>query len=215
MKRNIHDALVASWRWGTWYRMWSVSLQTILLFSTVVVAAQAQDIPPGKDPKAVPLGRKVADPEPIGPYEYFRFNLAWLATIALLWPLNIPLAALAYKIRQGHAPISMEPQEFWLRCTFATLFLELVTIGTVGLDYFLAEDADLPAGVVHIVVFVGYGAVAWWLFFIMFALEDPFQGLSMFCIYLYLPMMVLFLVNKMFGLWNPLLNLALGWLKTT
>src|SRR5207253_5640908 len=34
--------------------------------------------------------------------------LAILATIALAWPVNIPLAALAYKVRLGNAPRSEE-----------------------------------------------------------------------------------------------------------
>jgi hypothetical protein len=151
----------------------------------------------------------------LSPFEIFRYNLAWLATIALLWPLNIPLSALAYKIRQGHTPIDMESDEFWLRCTFGSLFLGLVTAAFGGLDYFLAEEADLPAGPVHILIFVCYAAAGWWLFFIMFGLEDPFQGLSMVLIYLYLPIMVLYLINKILGWWDPLLNLALGWLKAT
>src|ERR1700722_15038706 len=124
-------------------------------------------------------------------FEFCRSNLAWMTTVAVLWPLNIPMAALAYKIRQGHRPIAMESNEFWWRCVFASLILGFMTVGFIWLDYWMT-DADFPAGPVHMVVLLGYIASACWLYFVFFALEDFFQALSMVLIYLYLPVIVLY-----------------------
>lgn len=146
----------------------------------------------------------------MGLYDFFRSNLAWMATVACLWPLNIPLAALAYKVRQGNTPIDMEDTEYWTRCTFGSLFLALLTVGFVGLDYYLT-DAGLPAGAIHLVISFAYVAAGWWLYFVMFALDDPFEGLSLFLLYMYLPITVLYLINKIFE--NPLFKYVLTWLK--
>ena len=145
-------------------------------------------------------------------FDVFRRTFAWMATVAVLWPVNIPLAGLAYKVRQGHKPIDMEA--FWWRSTFATLILAAMTCGFVWLDYFLAGDTDLPSGPVHVVVICGYIGAASWLYFVFFALEDFFQGLGMVAIYFCIPMAVLFLLNLLTGWWNKLLlNYALTWLK--
>ena len=34
-------------------------------------------------------------------YEFLRGTLAWTVSVAALWPLNIPLAVLAYRIHRG------------------------------------------------------------------------------------------------------------------
>src|SRR5271168_2332138 len=95
-------------------------------------------------------------------FDFFRITLAWMATVAVFWPVNIPMAALAYKIRQGYKPVDMEPDEFWWRCTFATLIMAAMTLGFIWLNWILT-GADLPSGPVHMVVFFGYLAAAAWL----------------------------------------------------
>jgi hypothetical protein len=54
----------------------------------------------------------------------------------------------------------------------------------------------------------------------MFSFEDYFQGVSLTIIYLFLPLIALFLLNGMLGLlnpalrfWDPLVNLAKYFLK--
>ena len=48
-------------------------------------------------------------------FQFLRGTLAWMASITLLWPINVPLLALAFKIRQGAKEIDMERDEFWKR----------------------------------------------------------------------------------------------------
>ena len=50
--------------------------------------------------------------------------------------------------------------------------------------------------------------------FVMFAHSEIWDGLGLFAIYIYLPVFVLFVINKIVGIWNPLLNIAYGWIKT-
>jgi hypothetical protein len=156
-----------------------------------------------------------------------------MATVAVLWPLNIPLAALAFKIRQGRMPVEMEPDEWshGSRCTFAPLILAAITVAFFFVDNQLTQ-ADFPAGPVHMVVFFGYLATASWLFYVFFALEDFFQALGMVVIYFYVPMTVLYLFDfvtgrfrtghffingqRTAGWWSPLVDYALKeWLKQT
>lgn len=146
-------------------------------------------------------------------YLFVRGALAWTVTIAALWPVNIPLAFLAYKIRQGPKPIDMPRAALWWRCTFATLLVAVMTAGFVIVDYLLASLAGFPPGPIHLIILMAYIPAAAGIFFVFFALEDFFQGLSMFMIYVYLPVLVLYVINAMIGVWNPLLNYAGGWLK--
>jgi hypothetical protein len=148
-------------------------------------------------------------------FEFLRYVVAWTATIAVLWPLNVPLAGLAFKIRNGARPIDMESFELWTRSTFASLGLAVLAIVMVGLDWYLAFEMDFPPGPVHAMVFMAFLPAAAWYFFVMFALEDLGQGLSVVMLYLYLPVFVLLPLHGMFGLWGFLLNPTLAWLKTT
>lgn len=146
-------------------------------------------------------------------YLFVRGALAWTVTVAALWPVNIPLAYLAYKIRQGQKPGDLARNALWWRSVFATLLVAFVTVVFLLLDYLLAEVAGFPAGPIHLVVLTAYIPAAAGIFFVFFALEDFFQGLSMFVIYVYLPVLVLYLLNAMMGLWNGPLSYVEGWLK--
>ena len=147
-------------------------------------------------------------------YNFLRESLAWTVTVAILWPANVPLAALAYKVRQGPRPIDMETLEFWLRSSMAAFALAVLTLVMVVIDVVLAHGADFPAGPVHLMVFMAYIPAAVWLLFVFFALEDLLQGLSVFMLYLYLPVIVLYVLNAIFGLWHWPLSTALSWLKS-
>lgn len=146
-------------------------------------------------------------------YLFVRGTLAWTVTIAAMWPFNMPLAVLAYKIRQGPNPIGMPKKELWLRSAACSFVVTLLTLVMVVVDYILAERLGFPAGVIHMVVFMAYVAAAAGIFFVFFALEDFFQGLGLFVTYVYLPVLVLFLLNAVIGFWNPLLNYVGSWLK--
>jgi hypothetical protein len=143
--------------------------------------------------------------------------LAWTIAIAVLWPLTWPLGLYAYKLWHGPRPIEDEMQEELSRRAFwGSLFVMLTAWGFLVLDYMLATWAELPAGLVHLVVFLGLVSALAWLLMLYFALEDFFQALSLLIVYVYLPVFVLWLPNWVFfarfGTDNPLLNWFYGWL---
>ena len=146
-------------------------------------------------------------------YYFLRGTLAWTATVAILWPINIPMAALAYKIRLGPNKNPLKPNEFWGRSALVSLVVALITLVAIVLDNFLTDGTDFPAGPIHLVVFMAYVPAAMWAIFWFFALEDLMQALSVFVIYIYLPVLVLYVLNAIIGFWQPLVDLAGGMLK--
>lgn len=146
-------------------------------------------------------------------YEFVRDSLVWMATIALLWPLNAPMMGLAIKVLFGQREIDMEDFEFWTRSTLAALVVAIATAAMLVVDYVLAVTAELPPGLVHMVVLFAYLGGAVYLIYLFFNLEDFFQALGAFLIYVFLPITVLYVVNWMFGWWRPVLGFTGGWLK--
>ena len=146
-------------------------------------------------------------------YYFLRGTLAWTATVALIWPFNIPLAALAYKIRLGANKVPFKPREYWVRSGIAAGVVAIITLVALAIDYILTDGTDYPAGPIHLVVFMAYVPAAMYALFHYFALEDLMQALSVFVIYIYLPVLVLYVLNAIIGFWQPLVDLAGGWLK--
>jgi hypothetical protein len=129
---------------------------------------------------------------------FVRRLLVVMLTVSLLWPLNVPLAALAYKIRNGPGPIPLEPADFWIRSTFASLGLAVLALVTTALDYVLAERAEIPPGIVHLVMMMLFVPAAVWYVFWMFALDELLEGVSLLVIYLFLPGFVLVVLFALF-----------------
>jgi hypothetical protein len=146
-------------------------------------------------------------------YKFFWGALAWIATIAVLWPINVPLLALAYKIQNGAKPLPIERAELWYRSAFGAGILALVTLGFVLLDYLIIDWADLPPGPIHLAAFVGYIPSAAYVLTIAFAYGELAEGLGIFVIYVGLPVMALFLINAVLGVWEWPLRFAHGYLK--
>jgi len=146
-------------------------------------------------------------------YNFLRGVLVWTATVACLWPVNVPLLALAYRISLGPKPIEMEKDELWTRSAVAALLVAGWTLLIVLVDYLLADWFEFPAGPVHIVALMGYFPVAVWILFVFFAYTDLLEGVTLFTLYIYLPVFVLYVLNAIVGFWNPLLRFAQGYLK--
>ena len=146
-------------------------------------------------------------------YEFFRGALAWIATVAVLWPVNAPLAALAYKVQNGARPLSIERDELWVRSFLAAGLLALVTVGFILLDYFFIGITDIVPGPIHLVIFMAYVAAGAYVMFVSFAFSELADGLSVLTIYLGLPLVVLFIVNAISGIWEAPLEFAYGFLK--
>jgi hypothetical protein len=146
-------------------------------------------------------------------YEFFRGALAWIATVAVLWPVNVPLAALAYKIQNGARPLDIGRDELWFRSVIAAGLLALVTAGFILLDYVFIDITGFLPGPIHLVIFMGYIPAAAYVMTLSFAFSELGQGLGVLVIYLGLPLCVLFVVHAILGVWETPLEFAYGFLK--
>jgi hypothetical protein len=153
-------------------------------------------------------------------FQFFWGTLAWTATVAMLFPLNIPMAALAFRIWRETKDTDVEGSELWIRSALASVGVAVVCAAFLALDFVLADLAEFPAGPIHIIAFVGFFALACWVMAYMFSFEDYFQGVSLTILYLFLPLIALFLLNGLLGLlnpalrfWDPLVNVAKYCLK--
>ncbi len=161
--------------------------------------------------------------EAISLVDIFEFSwaaLAWMATIAVIFPINAPMAALAFRIWRETKESDIEGGELWIRAFLASFILAILVVAFVVIDYVLADLAEFPPGIIHLVVFVSFLALGCWVMLYIFSLGDFFEGLSLVVIYLFLPVIVLWLLNALLGLispslrfWDPLVNLAALWLK--
>src|SRR5437764_7777416 len=120
-------------------------------------------------------------------YPFVRGLLAWIATIACLWPVNVPLLGFAFRASCGPKPPDMQKSELWTRATFAALAFAVITFGFLVVDYVLAESLGFPAGLAHLIVLSGLLPTGMWLCFVMFALDDLGQGMTILLFYLMLP----------------------------
>ena len=150
-------------------------------------------------------------------YNFMRSALAWTATIACLWPINIPLLFAAYRIREGRVPegddTRVDNEDLWPRCALNALLVALLAAAWIFVDLVAADWLALPPGLVHFVVFPLFIASGAFLLAQFFGYEDPFIGLSILMIYLYLPILVLALLNTLIGFWDPVLGIVLAYLK--
>ncbi len=146
-------------------------------------------------------------------YQFAWGTLAWTIAYAVFLPLSIPMARLAYFIWNSKRPIEEEMQEeLWRRAIYGSVVMAVVCLAFLLLDYLLASWAELPAGLVHMILLLVLLGVMTWVVMLFFAFEDFFSGLSLLLIYLYLPIFVLWLPNRLFGIFNWYLNWFYGWL---
>src|SRR5262249_52734062 len=143
-------------------------------------------------------------------FNFCRLVLAVIATVSV-WPVSVPLAALAYRVRLGPARVPFETSAFWARSTFAGLGLCVMSLVLVGLDYVASARFGLPAGPVHLTLLMVYVPAAVWFLFVMFALEDLLQGLGLLVLFIFLPGLPLLFIHQVFDFWLPL-GPALDWL---
>jgi hypothetical protein len=142
-------------------------------------------------------------------FAFFRWVLVITVTTTLFWPLTVPLAALAYKVRLGPAPVPMATSAFWTRSAFAALGMAVLALLLAGLDALLALGG-FPPGVVHFALLLLYVPLAAWFLTVLFALEDPLEGLSVLVIWIFLPGLLLGALSLL-GFELPL-ALAESWL---
>ena len=139
--------------------------------------------------------------------------VAVVVLVCIAWPLNLPLLALAVKVRQGTAKSEYEPGEYWWRCTLGSFGLAVLAAIVAGLLYGLIVEASFTeaAGVLHLTLLMLFLPAATGFLFWVLALEDFFQALSVLGIFLLLPGLPLVLLGWLFG-WGKALAAACPWL---
>jgi hypothetical protein len=137
-------------------------------------------------------------------FTVFSWCLAIVATATVMWPLNVPVMALAYKIRQGYQPVPFTTSAFWLRSTFAAFGLFVLCLALLALDYALVEGAELPPGPVHLMLLLLYLPAGTWFVFWAMACDDMLQGLSVFVIFMLLTGVFTLLLGRVTGYWHGL-----------
>jgi hypothetical protein len=48
-------------------------------------------------------------------FAFVGWFVAVVCAVTVAWPLNVPLMALAYKVRRGSEPLDLEARELWTR----------------------------------------------------------------------------------------------------
>src|SRR5262249_55561782 len=132
---------------------------------------------------------------PLDIYRFVSWCLVTISLVTLIWPVNIPLLALAYRVRQGQQPVDMEAGEFWWRCSFGTLGLAGISLVLLGLNYCLVQMTGLPIGPVQLTLLLGYLPAAIGFLLWILALEDMLQAASVFFLYILLPGSLLLLAG--------------------
>ena len=140
----------------------------------------------------------------MGLFLFVSWCLGVIAVVTLAWPLNIPLVALAYKVRLGYRPIPLERSAFWWRSTFASLGLAGITLVLLGLVYALVAGAELRPDQVELVLLLAYLPAAVWFLFWIYAMEDMLEALGVFLLYVFLPGLPLLLIGWLAGTWSKL-----------
>src|SRR3954454_5310794 len=94
-------------------------------------------------------------------FEFFRQVLILLVIISVYWPLTIPLAALAYKVRLGTLPVPLGFFSFWMRATVASAGMAVLALSLTGFDALLTT-IDIPPGLTHVVIFLAFIPLGSW-----------------------------------------------------
>lgn len=142
-------------------------------------------------------------------FKEIRWLLIIVVSVSLYFPLNVPLAALAYKVQRGTRPLGMEQFPFWVRSALAAVGLTAMSYVTLLVDYYLV-GLDMPADAIHIGLLLLYFPAGLWFFVMMFDLDEFGEGFNIFLLYLGLPAVVLVLMLAI-GFRLPFL-LPEGWI---
>jgi hypothetical protein len=145
-------------------------------------------------------------------FSFAAWMLLTVVVVTAVWPLNVPLLALAIKVRRGQQPIGYETMgELWWRCTFGSLGLAVLALIAAGLSYGLIVELDLAQarGPVHLALLLLLFAGGIPYLFWVLGLEDPLEAAGIYVLYVFLPGLPLFLLGWLLNLGDrvgPLLS---------
>ena len=146
-------------------------------------------------------------------FAFVGWLVALVCAVTLALPLNVPVMALAYKVRRGNEPLDVEGAELWTRSGLASAGLAGMSLVLLVLAYALVRGAELPQGPTLLVLFLAYlpaavGYVTW-----CWGYDEFVDGLGVFLIYVLLPGLPLLLIGWLAGLARSLPEKA-DWLLT-
>jgi hypothetical protein len=137
-------------------------------------------------------------------FAFISWAVAILCVVTLAFPVNVPVMALAYKVRLGTQPLDVDQSELWTRAALAAIGPAGMSLAVLALAYGLIRLAGLPQGPTILVLFLLYlpAAVAYvtWCW----GYDEFVDGLGLFLIYVLLPGLPLLLVGWLAGLWRTL-----------
>jgi hypothetical protein len=141
-------------------------------------------------------------------FAFVGWVVAVLCLVTLAVPVNVPLMALAYKVRRGSEPLDVEGSELWMRCALGAAGPAGMSLLLLVLAYALIQGAGLPQGPTLLVLLMAYvpAAVAYvtWCW----GFDELIDGLGVFLLYVLLPGLPLALIGWLVGLWRALAQAA-------
>lgn len=147
----------------------------------------------------------------MGLFGFFGWACILTCLVALAWPLNVPVMALAYKVRRGTEPVDYEAAEFWTRALLAALGPAVLALLVFVAAYLLVVPVGLPSGPVLLVLFLGYLPAAVGLVWWCFGLDEMLDALGVFVLYILMPVLPLLVLGWAMGLFSRL-GQAAPWL---
>jgi hypothetical protein len=148
-------------------------------------------------------------------FSFAAWMLLTVVVVTIAWPLNVPLLALAIKVRRGQQPMGYEtPGELWWRCAFGSLGLAVLALLAVGLSYGLIVELDLTGvrGPVRLVLLlVLFAAGIPYLFWVL-GLEDMLEAAGIYVLYVFLPGLPLFALGCFLNLGGERMDPLRPWL---
>ncbi|MGF1580695.1 MAG: hypothetical protein ACFCD0_15135 [Gemmataceae bacterium] len=149
----------------------------------------------------------------MGFFEFFRWVLIITISVSYLVPINIPLAALAYRIQIGTQEMEFETDALWWRSTGMSLGLAVISFFVMYVDFFLTETG-IPVGMIHVGLVLLYLPACVWYSFWIFAFDELYEGLSLFVIYLLIPGLLIAVLLSL-GFELPPMTWLEGWIPAT
>lgn len=143
-------------------------------------------------------------------FSFVAWLLLTMVVVTIAWPLNVPLLALAIKVRRAQQPLGYETAELWWRSTFGALGLAVLALIVVGLSYGLVVEMEMSAarGPVHLVLLLVFIAAAVPYLFWVLGLDEMVEAAGIFVLYVFLPGLPLFLLGWLLGLGGRVAPLA-------
>lgn len=143
--------------------------------------------------------------------------LLTVLVVTAVWPLNVPLLVLAYRVSLGGQKPSFESGEIWWRSFLGALGLAGMSLLCWFVALVLMVGAELTdyRGAIHLVLLLVYMPSAIAFLFWSFAYDDLFGPVAVFALYILIPGLPLIAVCWLFRWLDPLYNgvLLFGWFK--